>query len=142
MFVAIVLAAATIAGLLTLAAFRTTPIDRPAATSHISAPGRPSVYGPTAQTTVRIITGPAVQTMFGPVQVRVKLIGHKIVDAQAIQLPSDYSLSRQISSHAGPLLRQEALTAQNARINSVSGATYTSQGYQNSLQAALDKADL
>jgi uncharacterized protein with FMN-binding domain len=72
--------------------------------------------------------------------VRVTLSGNRIVDVQALELPSDRSRSYQISQTAGPILRQEALAAQNAQIHTVSGATYTSNGYRQSLQAALDQA--
>ena len=73
-------------------------------------------------------------------QVRVIVSGGRLVDVQAEQLPSDRSRSQAISSDAGPQLRNEALRAQSARINTVSGATYTSDGYAQSLQSALDRA--
>ncbi|MDQ6725026.1 MAG: FMN-binding protein [Actinomycetota bacterium] len=73
-------------------------------------------------------------------QVRVTLSNNRIVDVEALQLPNDRSRSQQISEFAGPRLRQEALQAQNAQIHTVSGATYTSGGYRQSLQAALDQA--
>jgi uncharacterized protein with FMN-binding domain len=59
-----------------------------------------------------------------------------------VQLPSDRARSQGISSDAGPQLRSEALRAQSARINTVSGATYTSDGYAQSLQSALDRAGI
>ncbi|MBV9039559.1 MAG: FMN-binding protein [Acidimicrobiia bacterium] len=62
-----------------------------------------------------------------------------MTDVQALQLPSDYARSQQISDYAGPKLRQEALDAQSANIDTVSGATYTSDGYRQSLQSALDQ---
>ena len=65
--------------------------------------------------------------------------GGKIVDVQALQLPSDRRLSQQISEQAGPLLRSQVLRAQSADISGVSGASYTSQGYYDSLQSALAK---
>lgn len=88
----------------------------------------------------RIIDGPAVENRYGPVQVEVTLAGDRIIDVQALQLPSDRAKSQQISDVAGPRLRQEVLVAQSAQVHTVSGATYTSIGYQQSLQAALDQA--
>lgn len=84
--------------------------------------------------------GPVVQTQFGPVQVQVTISGGKIAEVAALQLPSDRQRSAYISSVVGPMLRSEALTAQSAQIDLISGATYTSDAYAQSLQAALDQA--
>jgi uncharacterized protein with FMN-binding domain len=81
-----------------------------------------------------------VDTQYGPVQVQITLVGNRIANVNAIQLPSDRSRSIEISQYAAPILRQEALTAQSAQIDVVSGASYTSQGYADSLQSALDQA--
>jgi uncharacterized protein with FMN-binding domain len=70
------------------------------------------------------------------------LIGAQISDVRALRLTDANGRSRRISADAAPLLRREALTAQSAQVDTVSGATYTSQGYQMSLQAALDQAHL
>jgi uncharacterized protein with FMN-binding domain len=134
----ILLVAVTIIGLYALTSFRTAPVQGVAALPGVSAV--PSAPGNRTRAGERVIAGPAVPTMFGPVQVRVDLIGAHISDVQAVQLPSDFALSQQISAAAGPILRQEALKAQSAKIDTVSGATYTSQGYRQSLQAALDRA--
>jgi len=99
-----------------------------------------STTAPLAGTGTRVIVGPAEENRYGPVQVRVTLSDNRIVDVEALQLPNDRSRSQQISEFAGPRLRQEALQAQNAQIHTVSGATYTSGGYRQSLQAALDQA--
>ena len=85
-------------------------------------------------------TGQVISTDYGPVQVRITMSGSVIRDVVALQLPGDRRRSAAISSEAGPILRQEALTAQSARIDTVSGATYTSDGYAQSLQSALDQA--
>jgi len=74
------------------------------------------------------------------VQVRVTFQGSRLVDVQALRLPQDRARSARISQAAGPVLRQEALRAQSANINVVSGASYTSEGYAESLQGALDSA--
>lgn len=94
---------------------------------------------PTTQST-RTVDGPVVANDYGDVQVRVVLNGSKIVDVKALQLPYDRSRSARISQEAEPLLRQEALRAQSANIDLISGASYTSESYAESLQGALDKA--
>ena len=86
------------------------------------------------------VTGQLVQTRFGPVQVQVTIAGGKISDVTALQLPNDRQRSAEISQIVEPMLRSEALTAQSAQIDLVSGATYTSDAYAQSLQSALDQA--
>ncbi|MDQ6727977.1 MAG: FMN-binding protein [Actinomycetota bacterium] len=100
----------------------------------------PATTAPRANTATRTVTGPTEENRYGPVQVQVTLSGNRIVDVQALQLPSDRSRSQQINSVAGPDLRQEVLAAQSAQVHTISGATYTSTGYRQSLQAALDQA--
>ena len=95
--------------------------------------------GTTTGTTT--VNGTVVEDGFGPVQVQLKASAGKIVDVTALALPQD-GHSQQINSYAVPRLRQEVLTAQNAHINTVSGATITSWAYAKSLQAALDDAHL
>ncbi len=85
-------------------------------------------------------TGQAVDMRFGPVQVQVTISGGKIADVTALQLPFDRSRSAQISSYAEPTLRSEVLQAQSANIDMLSGATYTSYAYAESVQSALDQA--
>lgn len=87
-------------------------------------------------------TGTAAETRYGPVQVRVTVSGGKLTDVQALQLTNRDGRSVAISQQAAPILRQEALQAQSATIQAVSGATYTSEGYTTSLQSALDQAGL
>lgn len=85
-------------------------------------------------------TGQDVLTQYGDVQVKVVIAGGKITDVQALQLPYDRQRSAQISQFAGPRLHDEVLQAQSAQIDSLSGATYTSNAYAQSVQAALDQA--
>jgi uncharacterized protein with FMN-binding domain len=87
-------------------------------------------------------TGTAADTQFGPVQVRVTLSAGKLTDITVLQVPDNGRYEQQIVAEALPILRSEALSNQNANINVVSGATYTSQGYAQSLQSALDQAGL
>lgn len=82
-------------------------------------------------------TGDTIQTPYGDVQVAIVLKAGKVVDVQALQMPFDRRLSQQISQQAGPILRSQTLRAQSANINGVSGASYTSEGYFESLQSAF-----
>jgi uncharacterized protein with FMN-binding domain len=90
--------------------------------------------------TTRTITGAAETTMYGPMQVKVTLEGTKITNVVVVQQTNDGQESQQIDSFAIPKLTAETLTAQSARIDAVSGATFTSSGYIGSLQNALDQA--
>ena len=107
------------------------------------ATGGTAVAGPTATAAGRrTVDGPAVGTRFGSVQVALTLDGTTIVDVAALQLPSGDRRTNQISSYVEPILRTEALQAQSANIDGISGATYTSNAYARSLQAALDTAGI
>ncbi|MEU7977468.1 FMN-binding protein [Micromonospora sp. NPDC049081] len=86
--------------------------------------------------------GSVAQTRWGPVQVRITVAGGRITDVTALQVPDGNFRDQQINDYAVPILRQAALTAQSARIDTVSGATVTSDGYRESLQAAIDAAHL
>ena len=91
-------------------------------------------------TGMQTVTGPTVNTRFGPVQVSVTVNGSTITDVTALQLPDGDRRSSSISSRVEPTLRTQSLRAQSANIDGVSGATYTSIAYARSLQAALDSA--
>jgi uncharacterized protein with FMN-binding domain len=84
-------------------------------------------------------TGDAVGTRYGNAQVRVTVKRGKIVSVEALQLQGNDQRSVQISSSAEPILQQEVLTSQTAGVDAVSGATFTSASYTQSLQSALDK---
>lgn len=84
-------------------------------------------------------TGDSIATRYGNAQVRVTVKDGKIVQIDALQLQANDPRSVQISSTAAPILQQEALAAQTAGVDAVSGATYTSASYTRSLQSALDK---
>ena len=88
----------------------------------------------------QVVPGQVVRTPFGLVQVAATIGPSGITDVQALQLPYDRSYSAQISQIVEPMLRDEALQAQSADIDLISGATYTSTGYAMSLQSALDQA--
>jgi len=85
------------------------------------------------------LIGNAVNTPYGTVQVQLTIQNGVITDATALHLPSGGGHTGQISSYAGPQLRSEVLVAQSAQIDTISGATYTSEGYIQSLQSALDQ---
>ena len=91
-------------------------------------------------TATRTVTGAVANTQHGPMQVQLVLTGKRITKVNVLQRTDDGQESIQIDSFAIPKLTSETLTAQSARIDAVSGATYTSQGYIQSLQSALDKA--
>jgi uncharacterized protein with FMN-binding domain len=99
--------------------------------------GTPAPAGGLADGTV---TGPVFDTRYGPVQVQVTIANGKVADITALELPFDRPRSAAISQYVEPILRSEALQAQDGQIDLVSGATYTSVAYARSLQAALDQA--
>ncbi|WP_405733938.1 FMN-binding protein [Streptomyces sp. NBC_01537] len=128
------------------AAQSATPSATPSATepsssasSSASASASASASSGAASTTKKI-TGDAIQTRYGPVQVQITLTGGKLTAVDVLQVPEDNPKDQQINDYAVPVLTQETLTAQSASIDSVSGATYTSEGYITSLQSALDKS--
>ena len=98
--------------------------------------------GGSTTTGTKTVTGDTVQTRWGPVQVKITVTNGKITDVTAVQSPSDNPRDQEINSYALPQLKSEALAAQSAKIDTVSGATYTSDGYRQSLQSALDSAGL
>jgi uncharacterized protein with FMN-binding domain len=85
------------------------------------------------------VTGDATQTQYGTVQVRLTVSDGKITKAEAVQAPKG-GVSDQKTALAVPKLNLEAVTTGSADIDAVSGATYTSDGYKESLQSALDQA--
>ncbi|WP_328870113.1 FMN-binding protein [Streptomyces sp. NBC_00287] len=95
--------------------------------------------GEAAEAAARTVTGETVKTQYGPVQVRITVDGGKITAAEAVQAPSG-GQSTQINGNAVPKLNAAAVAAGSADIDAVSGATYTSNGYKQSLQSALDQA--
>jgi len=76
------------------------------------------------------------------VQVQITVSGKKVSDVSLLQLTAFDGRSQEINSQAAPILVQETLTAQSANIDTVSGASYTTAGYIQSLQSALDKAGI
>jgi uncharacterized protein with FMN-binding domain len=100
-------------------------------------PAPPQPTAGTAGASSGTFTGDAIDTPYGTVQIALVVQAGQIVDVKELQMPFDRRLSQQISAEAGPMLRQQVLRAQSADINGVSGASYTSYGYWQSLQSAL-----
>jgi uncharacterized protein with FMN-binding domain len=102
----------------------------------------PAGSSPAGSRVTRTVTGQAFPTIYGPVQVKITVTDGRITAATAVQYPQDTPRDQQINSFAIPQLNQEAVAAGNAKIDAVSGATYTSGGYIGSLQNALDQAGI
>ena len=145
--------AATVSGIVLLLSLK--PHSTPAATVGAPAPAPSSSSGSGSSSSSggstgsgsggsskvsKTVTGSEAQTRYGPVQVRVTLKNGRITDVTAVTVPQDNPRDQQISGYAIPQLTREAITAQSAQIDTVSGATYTSDGYRQSLQSALDSA--
>jgi len=130
--------AAGIAGVLAFdphtAAVRTATAARTATASPV-----PTTTRTTSSTGTRTATGDAVDTQYGAAQVRVSVRDGKIVKLEALELPGGEPRSVENSSSAAPFLEQEVLAGQSAAIDAVSGATFTSASYAQSVQSALDK---
>ena len=144
----------TIAGLVALLSFKshdpTVPVAATSGTSGSSTsssstsssrtiPGEfQSAAGPLT-TGETAITGKVADTVYGPVQIKLIVKSHKIVKVAVLEQPTNTIHDIQIGEFAFPKLIGETLTAQTAKIDAVSGASYTSAGYIQSLQSALDK---
>ena len=107
------------------------------------------VYQGQSSTTISSYTGPwkdgtytgqAIDNQYGTVQVAAVIANGKLSAVNFLQTPSDRAHSLQLSTYAKPILSQEAIQAQNANVNIVSGATLTSESYMQSLQNALTQA--
>jgi uncharacterized protein with FMN-binding domain len=141
-------AAATVSVVVLLFSYRTSTDQTPVATgrplgggsqpTRTTSPATPATPG--SGSGDGTFTGEAADTRYGPVQVRITVAGGRITDAQAVEYPRESGRDVRINSAAVPELNQETLQAQSAQIDTVSGATYTSEGYQQSLQSAIDAA--
>jgi uncharacterized protein with FMN-binding domain len=147
--------ASTATGVVLLFSYPTSTSSVPAATTVAEAPGSGTTTsgggattggstsgGSSSGASATTVTGPAADTRYGPVQVQVTVDAGQITDVQVVEYPTGNGRDRQINARAVPTLVQETLDAQSADIDMVSGATYTSEGYVESLQAALDQAGL
>lgn len=145
----------TVAGLIALLEFKTggqplqpagglpsASMSTPAAAGARSpSPSAPAIAAP-AKRTIAAYTGTAITTRYGIVQVKVGVASGRITDVSFVHLTAFDQHSQDINSQAGPILLHETLSAQSAHVDTVSGASYTSDGYRQSLQSALDAAHL
>jgi uncharacterized protein with FMN-binding domain len=115
----------------------TSPEFATGATGVLASPADGASGTPSGSETV---TGPSADTRWGPVQVQVMVDGGTITDVTVVDHPTENGKDRAINARAIPILVQETLDAQSNDIDMVSGATLTSEGYVESLQAALDEA--
>lgn len=112
----------------------TTPTTPPSAA--VPAPAAPSSAADGTY------TGTSERTRYGDVQVQITVSGGAITDVTALHLTDQDGRSVSISNRAAPILRQEVLAAQSSQVQTVSGATYTTDGYLSSVQSAIDQAGL
>jgi uncharacterized protein with FMN-binding domain len=113
-----------------------------AAPSSTNGPTSARTSEPTASPSTKITTyqGSVAQTRWGPVQVQISVQSGKIIKVSVLQQPNGNRRDAEINDQALPVLINETMSAQSAQIDMVSGATVTSEGYVQSLQAALDEA--
>ena len=105
-----------------------------------SPPTSSSGNSTTAAYTDGTYTGSVADAYYGNVQVSATISGGKITGVKFLQYPNTHSTSVYINQQAMPYLQQEAIRAQSANVQVISGATFTSQAFQQSLQAALSRA--
>jgi uncharacterized protein with FMN-binding domain len=140
----------TVAAVVLLFSYRTST-SGPASAPAVAAPGAAGAQAPgivssspsagtSASSGQTVVNGSVAQTRWGPVQVQVTIAGGKITEISTLQVPDGNPRDVEINNYAVPQLREEVLQAQSANINMISGATVTSTGYIQSLQAALDAA--
>ena len=158
---AVIVLGTTAAGLAALLSFKTHSLAAPAASAAPAGPPAPSAgaastagsadgqaasatHGASAPAAAaaRTVTGTVASTQHGPMQVQLTVAGTKITKVTLLQRTDDGAESDQIDAYAIPKLTSETLAAQSAHIDAVSGASYTSSGYIQSLQSALDKAGI
>jgi len=139
----------TVVGLVMLLSFKTHPAAVPTPPAALgtptaggASPAPTSAAGSAASGGSRTVTGQAAQTRYGPVQVQITVSGGTVTSVTAVDYPQNDPRDQQINSFAIPQLDREATAAKSTNIDIVSGATYTSQGYIQSLQSALDQAGL
>ena len=116
--------------------------DSSSSSSGSGTSGSTSGTSGTSTSGTKTYTGDSVQTRWGPVQVQITVTNGKITAAEAVVYPNENGHDVEINSYAVPALNDEAVQAQSASIDMVSGATVTSEGYLSSLQSAIDKANL
>jgi len=145
-----IIVAIGIVGLVVLSRFKPKSSTPSSSSNNSTAPGPASTASTTTSTTTDAgstaptykdgsYTGTAIDNGYGIVQVEAIVSAGKLTDVKFLQMPSG-GHSSQVAAMAEPALLNEALTAQTANVNIVSGATQDSQAFQQSLQAALKQA--
>ena len=114
----------------------------PKATSKTTKKATPAATKPAATGVSGVFTGAVSQTQFGPVEVQITVKNGKITDAKGLQYPNADFRSQSISKQAIPFLVQETIAASSSNIQGVGGASYTSQGWYDSLVSALAQAGM
>ncbi|MFB7899677.1 FMN-binding protein [Streptomyces xiamenensis] len=135
---AAIAAVTTVAGVVALLSLK--PHAAPAALAPAPPAGDPPPAVAPGPDPTGTFTGKSIDTPFGPVQVAVTLDQGKITGVRALRTPGGDPRSEAIAAESVPRLTQEVLRAQSVHVDAVSGASYTSQGYLDSLQSALDQA--
>ena len=138
---AVVIGAGTIVGVATVLALnpdgRTVAAGLPGGTATTGGATTGGAKTGTSGAGAQTATGDAVDVGYGLVQVSVTLSGGSITDISAVQLPQNDGHSARISQQSWPMLVQQAMAAQSSSIAGVSGASYTTYGFQQSLKSAL-----
>ncbi len=116
----------------------TTSSSSSSSSSAATIPGEFRSVAGTLTTGETTVTGKVASTVYGPVQIQLVVKNSKIVKVAVLEQPTNTIHDIQIGEFAFPRLISETLAAQNAKIDAVSGASYTSAGYIASLQSAVD----
>ena len=110
-----------------------------ASASASPSPSATATPAPGQAAATKTVTGSAIDTQYGAVQVKLTFTGNTITAVDTVQAPDGNGRDQEINQQALPILQQEVLSSQSANIDTVSGATYTSEGYIQSVQSAIDK---
>ncbi|MFG3033242.1 FMN-binding protein [Streptomyces sp. NPDC048253] len=132
--------AATVSGIVLLLSLKPSSDPGAAQAAGAGAAAQEAAQGGSGAVVSGTMTGDAAQTQYGAVQVRITVVNNKITKAEAVQAPKG-GTSDQKTALAVPKLNADVVAKQSPDIDTVSGATYTSDGYKKSLQSAIDKAN-
>jgi FMN-binding domain len=151
---ALAVLAVTVVAVVALARYETHPPKRlnpnsalraaasppPAGAKPTPTPAPPRSGLPAGAPGTRSGTGPVITTPFSTIQVRATLRGHRLVGVETVSLSGSDPHTEALNARAEPILREEALKAGDAEVDAVSGATYTSESWRDSLAAAIARA--
>jgi uncharacterized protein with FMN-binding domain len=131
---------ATVVGLAATLGFNAHHPEAAASSATPDVATKPASSPSTSSSSSKTVTSDASSTPYGDVQLKVTFANGKITKIETVSLPANDPKSQEINAYAGPQLTQSALSKQDGTVDAVSGATFTSNGYQTALQSALDKA--